>query len=133
MDGGAYTSEARSWSDTPPCAVRSGPDLVAVFDPVGVRCSRKGDPFQGLRVGSCLTLGSELSKETHVLTKQETLLGRGARKESSRVREPRRTATWLTVSGFMVTGLVSRLSLSNHSDSGSFLVARPSFSQDGFQ
>ena len=27
-------------------------------------------------MGSCLTLGNELSEETHVLTKQETLLGR---------------------------------------------------------
>ena len=41
-------------------------------------CCRKGDPFQGLRVGSCLTLGNELSEETHMLTKQETLLGRHA-------------------------------------------------------
>ena len=53
---------------------------------------RKGDPFQSPRVGSCLTLGNELSEETHVLTKQETLLGRGTRAESSRIREPRRTA-----------------------------------------
>ena len=49
-------------------------------------------PFQGPRVGSGLTLGNELSEETHVLTKEETLLGKGARVESSRVREPRRTA-----------------------------------------
>ena len=34
------------------------------------------------------------------------------------------SATWFTVSGFMVIGLVSGLSLANHSDSGSFLVAR---------
>ena len=52
----------------------------------------KGDPFLGLKVGSCLTLRNELSKETHVLTKQEILLGKGTRVESSRVREPRRTA-----------------------------------------
>ena len=32
-------------------------------------CCRKRDPFQGLKLGSCLTLGNELSKETHVLTK----------------------------------------------------------------
>ena len=38
---------------------------------------RQGDPFQGLRVGSCLTLRNELSEETHVLTELETLLGRG--------------------------------------------------------
>ena len=49
-------------------------------------------PFQGPKLCSCLTLGNELSEETHVLTKQEILLGKGTRVESSRVREPRRTA-----------------------------------------
>ena len=39
-------------------------------------CCRKEDPFQGLKLGSCLTLGNELSEGTHVLTKQEILLGR---------------------------------------------------------
>ena len=47
-------------------------------------CCRKTDPFQGLKLGSCLTLGNELSEETNVLTKQETLLGKGSRVESSR-------------------------------------------------
>ena len=42
-------------------------------------CCRKGDPFLGPKLGSCLTLGNELSKETHVLTKQEILLGKGTR------------------------------------------------------
>ena len=55
-------------------------------------CCRKADPFQGPKLGSCLTLGDELSEETHVVTKQETLLGKGTRVESSRVREPRRIA-----------------------------------------
>ena len=45
--------------------------------------------------------------------------------ESSRVS----SATWLTVSGFMMMGLVSRLSLANHSDSESFLVVHALFSQ----
>ena len=40
---------------------------------------------------------------------------------------------WLAASGFMAMGLVSGVSLANHSDSGSFLVARTSLSQDGFQ
>ena len=63
-------------------------------------------------MGSCLTLGNELSKETHVPTKQEILLGRGALVESSRVRETRRTALPRgSVLGFMVMGLVSGLSL----------------------
>ena len=54
-------------------------------------CCRKGDPFQGPKLGSCLTLGNELSEETHVLTKQEILLGKGTWVKSSSVREPRRT------------------------------------------
>ena len=53
---------------------------------------RKGDPFQGPKLGSCLTLGNELFEETHLLTKQEILLGKGTQVESSRVRELRRTA-----------------------------------------
>ena len=52
-------------------------------------CCRKGDPFQNPKLGSCLTLGNELSEETHVLRKQEILLGKGTRVESSREREPR--------------------------------------------
>ena len=59
---------------------RRGPTRVTI-------CCKKGDPFQGPKLGSCLTLGNELSKETHVLTKQETLLGKSAQVESSRVRE----------------------------------------------
>ena len=51
----------------------------------------RGTPSRA-RNGSCLTLRNELSKETHVLTKQEVLLGKGARVESRRVREPRRAA-----------------------------------------
>ena len=91
--------------------------------------------MQGPKLGSCLTLQNELSEEMHVLTKQEILLGKGSQTESRRVREPRRTALpqWLTVLSFMVVGLVSRLSLANHSDSESFLVVQALFSQDGCQ
>ena len=53
---------------------------------------RKPDLFQGPKLGSCLTLRNEFSKATHVLKKQELLLGKGTRVEYSRVREPRRTA-----------------------------------------
>ena len=80
-------------------------------------------------MGSCLT--PEMNRlRRHALTKQETLLGKGARVESSRVREPRRTAfaVWLAVSGFMTIELVSRLSLASRSDSRFFLVAGASLS-----
>ena len=51
--------------------------------PASSRCCRKGDHFQGLSVGSCLTLRKESSEEPHVLTKQQILLGRATRVESS--------------------------------------------------
>ena len=53
---------------------------------------QEGGPFLGPKLGSCQTLGNELSEETHVLTKHEILLGKGTWVESRRVREPRRTA-----------------------------------------
>ena len=65
-------------------SAKKNPTRVAI-------CCRKADPFQGPKLGSCLTLRNELSEETHVLTKQEILLGKGTQVESSRVREPRRT------------------------------------------
>ena len=40
---------------------------------------------------------------------------------------------WLTVLGFMVMGLVSKLSLANHSDSESFPVMHALFNQDRCQ
>ena len=43
------------------------------------------------------------------------------------------SVTRLTVLGFRVMGLVSGLSLANHSDSESFLVVHALFSQDGCQ
>ena len=41
------------------------------------------------------------------------------------------SVTWLTVSGFMVIGLVSGWSLANHSNSELFLVVHTSLRQDG--
>ena len=34
---------------------------------------QEGGPFQGPKLGSCLTLGNELSEETHVPTKHMAL------------------------------------------------------------
>ena len=69
-------------------------------------CCRKVDPFQGPKLGSCLTLRNELSEETHVLTMKEILLGKVTRGESSRVREPRRTALCMACSlGFYCDGI----------------------------
>ena len=76
-----------------PKTVARRPAFVSGYlNPLDCKCCRKQDPFQGPKLGSCLTLGNELSKETHVPTKQEILLGKGTWVESRRVREPRRTA-----------------------------------------
>ena len=53
-------------------------------------CCRKGDPFQGPKLDSCLILRKELSKETRA-DKARDFIGKGTRVESSRVREPRRS------------------------------------------
>ena len=66
--------------------------MFLIFSYLKIPLLQVGDPFQGLKLGSCLTLGNELSEETHVLTKQEILLGKGTRVKSRGVREPRRTA-----------------------------------------
>ena len=50
--------------------------FLSIESKMPCNCCRKGDPFQGPKLGSCLTLGNELPEETHVLTKQEILLGR---------------------------------------------------------
>ena len=88
-------------------------------------CCRKGDLFQGLRVGSCPTLGNELSEESHMLRKQESLLRRDAWEESRRVREPRRTAApcgsqswvlwwWGSFLGFLWPNILTRFWLEFH-------------------
>ena len=74
-------------------ARRSNQSILQEINPeYSMEVLQERDPFQGPKLGSCLTLGNELSEETHVLTKQEILLGKGTQVESSRVREPRRTA-----------------------------------------
>ena len=50
---------------------------------------QEGGPLPGLKLGSCLTLGNEFSEETHVLAKQEILLGKDTQAERSRLRETR--------------------------------------------
>ena len=76
--------------------------LVQLFQEVG-------DPIQGPEVGSCLTLGNELSEETD---KARDFTGKGCLGGEQE--------------GFMVMGLVSRLSLASHSDSvpGGALIAQ---------
>ena len=53
---------------------------------------QEGGSLPGPETGLLSNTQNELSEETHVLTKQEILLGNGTQAESSRGREPRRAA-----------------------------------------
>ena len=90
------------------------------------------DPFQGPKLGSCLTLRNELSEETHA-DKARDFIGKGhlGGEQEGEGTQENCSAAWLTVLGFRVMGLVSGWSLANHSNSESFLVAHASLSQDG--
>ena len=85
---------------------------------------RKGDPFQGPKLGSCLTLRNELSEETHA-DKARDFIGKGhlGGEQEGKGTQENRSAEWLAVWGCMVMGLVSGQSLGSHSNSESFLVA----------
>ena len=101
-----------------------------------------GRPLPGPERGLSLTLRNELSEETQMLRKQETLLESDTGVESMRIREPRGTAVPCDSQsqGSEWCRLLSGLSLTTHlvlahvwSDSGSFLVQNVSLSHDGFQ
>ena len=98
---------------------------------IGYKCCRNGDPFQGPKLGSCLTLRNELSEETRA-DKARDFTGKGhpGGEQEGKGTQENCSAVWLKVSGFMVMGF-SGWSLANHSNSESFLVAHPSLSQDG--
>ena len=85
-------------------------------------------------MGSCLTLGNELSEERSAVQARD-FLGKGCwgGGQEGEGNGENSSATCLTVSGFMVIGLVSDLSLASHSELGYFLRAHASLSQAGFQ
>lgn len=72
-------------------------------------CCRKGYCFQGLWVGSFLTLRNELFEETIVRgDKARNFIGKGrpGREQWGKGIQENCSAMWLAVSGFMVIGLV---------------------------
>ena len=80
-------------------------------------------------MGSCLTLGNELS-EARSAIQVRAFIGKGCwgGGQEGEGDGENCSATWLTVSDFIVIGLVSGLSLASHSELGSFLGAHASFS-----
>ena len=67
--------------------------------------------------------------------KARDFIGKGSpgRKQEGKGAQENCSANWLTFSEFIVMGLVSRLCLVNHSDSGTFLLVYSLHSQEEFQ
>lgn len=63
----------------------------------------KGDHFQSPRVGSCLALGNESSKETHT-DKAKCFIGKGMPGREQQGKPRRAALPHTLVSGFIVTG-----------------------------
>ena len=80
-------------------------------------------------MGSCLTLGNELFEERSAV-QARGFIGKGCQGggQEGEGNGENCSATCLIVSGFMVIGLVSGLSLASHSELGSFLGAHASLS-----
>ena len=95
---------------------------------------QEGGPLPGPESGLLSNTRKWLSKVSHA-DKARDFIGKGhpgAEQEGEGTQE-NYSVTWLAVSGFMVMGLVSGLSLDSHSDSESFLVVHTLFNQDGCQ
>ena len=82
-------------------------------------------------MSSCLTLGKELSKEIRA-DKARDFIGKGhpGGEQEGKGAQGNCSAMQLGFYGDMIS---FRVSLASHSDSGSFLEAHASLSQDGFQ
>ena len=65
---------------------------LTVHDQIFMVVLLEGEPLPGLETGLMSNTQNELFKDTRELTKQETLLERGARADSRSIRAPRRTA-----------------------------------------
>ena len=76
---------------------------------------------------SCLTLGNELSEERSAIQVRD-IIGKGCQGGGQEVEGNGEncSATWLTISGIIVIGLDSGLSLASHSEMGSFVGAHAS-------
>lgn len=90
----------------------------------------RGDPYRA-QSGLCLAIKKQVSAETHVLTKQKILLGKGAQVDSKEGKgNPGELLCHVAFNlGFYDDGISFLVISSHHSDSGSFLVAHVLFQQ----
>ena len=109
-------SEISFWALLFPIGTLHMTELLLIF----LLLLQERGPFPGPESGLLSNIQKWIVQGDTCADKARDFIGKGAWEVSSRVRKPRRIA--LPVLGFMVMGLVSGLSLVNHSDSESFLV-----------
>jgi len=96
---------------------------------------QKGGPLPGPETGLLSNTWKWIVWGDTSADKARDFIGKGrpGGEQQDKGTQESSSATWLAVSGFMVMGSVSGLSLANHSDSEFFLVVQALFSQDGGQ
>ena len=109
-------SEISFWALLFPIGMLHMTELLLIF----LLLLQERGPFPGPESGLLSNIQKWIVQGDTCADKARDFIGKGAGEVSSRVRKPRRIA--LPVLDFMVMGLVSGLSLVNHSDSESFLV-----------
>ena len=94
---------------------------------------QEGEPVPGPETGFLSNTQKWIVQGDTCADKARDFIGQGhlGGEQEGKGTQENCSAAWLAVSGFMVMGLVSALSLANHSDSESFLVVHALFSQDG--
>ena len=76
---------------------------------------QEGGYLQALKGGSCPVLGNELSRETRADQARDLIeKGRPGAEQAGEGAQKDRCAAWPTIPAFVVTALVSRLSLAGH-------------------
>ena len=96
---------------------------------------QEGGPLPGPGIGLLSDTRKWIAWGDTCAGKARDFIGKGrlGRRQEGKGTQENRSVTWLPVSGFMVMGLVSGLSLANHFDLEAFLVVHSLFSQDGCQ
>ena len=138
---GTAASKARASVETPGVPARTGGQVVGVWDPQSWLSSLSAPSVAGRGTRSRARNWSPNTRKWIVrgdtcADKTRDFIGKGRPGRGQRVSSGTQencSVTWLAVLGFMVMGLVSGLSLANHSDSELFLVVHALFSQDWCQ
>ena len=96
---------------------------------------QEGGPLSGPKTGFLSNTQKWIVRGDSCAGKARDFIGKGRLgwEQQGKGTQENCSATWLTVSGFMVMGLVSGWALANHSNSESFLVVHASLSQDACQ